>query len=332
MPLPAAPAVFRGVSCRRFPSGVPQPFWLQLPVLLLRWSYLDGFEVSWVRRLVFYLVSRSSSGACGWRCFPCCRLTLGVTAFSDTVCLPYCCAGGVGWEATLPFCCQCFSCTGWLARVHWVLHPVSGCSHRRCDCPLDDSVLVLFDSTCLLGFVCCSVVSSYGSRLLWGLCGSLLAFPCLRVGVLLACGVYGASSLRVCSLGCPSWLVLLFMSLLSFTCACGGMVWSQVCGPSCCSCVLGSYGVSVAPFCRLGLWSHPLLLLFLAGFLPLAFVRTWFGRLRSCLGSCLLLGGNSPSLVLVVFAWQFLLCGCPGSLSFFLNSFLGFFPLASSFY
>ena len=58
------------------------------------------------------------------------------------------------------------------------------------------------------------------------------------------------------------------------------------------------------------------LLLYLAGFLPLAFVWTWVGRLRSCLGSCLLLVGNSPSLVLVVFAWRFLLCGCPGSLSF----------------
>ena len=31
---------------------------------------------------------------------------------------------------------------------------------------------------------------------MWGLCSSLLAFPCLRVGALLACGVYGASSLR----------------------------------------------------------------------------------------------------------------------------------------
>ena len=31
------------------------------------------------------------------------------------------------------------------------------------------------------------------------------------------------------------------------------MVWSQFCGPSCCSCVLGSFGASVAPFCRLGL-------------------------------------------------------------------------------
>ena len=101
---------------------------------------------------------------------------------------------------------------------------------------------------------------------------------------------------EVCSLGCPSWLVLLFMSLLSFTCSCGGVVWSQVCGPSCCSCVLGSCGVSVAPLCCLGLWSHPLLLLFLAwvssfgvcsdlgwwaavlpGFLPSFFLGGWGG-------------------------------------------------------
>ena len=39
----------------------------------------------------------------------------------------------------------------------------------------------------------------------------------------------------------------------SFTCSCGGVVWSQFCGPSCCSCVLGSCGVSVVPFCRLGI-------------------------------------------------------------------------------
>ena len=127
-------------------SGVPLPFWLQLPVLLLRWSYVVGFEVSWVRRLVFYLVSCSS---CGLRCLPCRRLPLGVAAFSDPVCLTYGCAGGVGWEATLPLCCQCFFCTGWLAGVHWVLHPVSGSSHGGCDCPLDNSVVVLFDSTCL---------------------------------------------------------------------------------------------------------------------------------------------------------------------------------------
>ena len=42
---------------------------------------------------------------------------------------------------------------------------------------------------------------------------TLLAFPYLRVGALLAWGVYGVSCCEVCSLGCPSWLVLLFMSL-----------------------------------------------------------------------------------------------------------------------
>ena len=68
------------------------------------------------------------------------------------------------------------------------------------------------------------------------------------------------------------------------------MVWSQVCGPTCSSCVLGSSGVSDAPFCRLSLWPHPLLMFSRLGFLPWAFVRTWVGRLRSCLGSCLLLG------------------------------------------
>ena len=225
------------------------------------------------------------------RWLPCCRLPLGVSAFSDTVCLTYCCAGGAGWAATIPLCYQYFSCTSWLAGVHWVLHPVSGSSHRGCDCSLDDSVVVLFDSTCLQGFVCCSVVSSCGSRLLWGLCGSLLAFPCLRVGALLACGVYGASLLRSLQSGLPFVVSPPFHVSLLSTYSCGGVVWSQVCGPSCCSCVLGSCEVSVAPLCRLGLWWHLLLRLFLAGFLPLVFVRTWVGRLRSCLSSCLLLGG-----------------------------------------
>ena len=102
-----------------------------------------GFAVSLVRRLDFYLVPCSSSGACGLR-----RLPLGVSAVSDTVCLT-CCAGGVGWAATLPLCYQCFSFTGWLAGVRWVLHPVSGGSHRGCDCSLGDSVVVTFGSTCL---------------------------------------------------------------------------------------------------------------------------------------------------------------------------------------
>ena len=42
---------------------------------------------------------------------------------------------------------------------------------------------------------------------------TLLAFPYLRVGKLLDCGVSGVSWLRSCGLGCPSWFVHLFMSL-----------------------------------------------------------------------------------------------------------------------
>ena len=117
----------------------------------------------------------------------------------------------------------------------WVLHPVSGSSRWGCVCSLGDSVL------------------------------TLIAFPYLRVGELLAWGVYGVSCCEVCSLGCPSWLVFLFMCL-SFTCSWVGVVWSQVCGPTCSSCVLGSSEVSVAPFCRLSLWPHPLLMFSRLGF------------------------------------------------------------------
>ena len=173
-----------------------------------------GLAVSLMRRLVFYLVPCSSSGACGLHCLPCRRFPLWVSAFSDTVCLPYSCAGGVGWATTLPLCYQCFSCTGWLAGVRWVLHPVSGSSHRGCDCSLGDSVVVLFGSTCLWGFVCCSVVSSCGSQPLWGLCSvhcllSLaLGWVCFWLKVSMA-----PVRCEVCNLGCPSWLVLLLRSL-----------------------------------------------------------------------------------------------------------------------
>ena len=97
-------------------------------------------------------------------------------------------------------------------------------------------------------------------------------------------------SCEVCSLGCPSWFVLLSCLSLSFTCSWVGVVWSQVCGPTCSSCVLGSSAVSVAPFCRLSLWPLPLLMFSRLDFLPWAFIKTWVDRLRSCLGSCLLLG------------------------------------------
>ena len=208
---------------------------------------------------------------------------------------------------------------------------MSGSSHRGFVCSLVDSIVVLLGSTYLWAFVCCSLVYTCGSGLLWGLCGFLLAFPCLRVGALLACGVSGASSLRS------------LQSRLPFVV--GPHVHVSVCPSP--ALAVGRFGPRsgappAAPVCwalmgsllrrsvALAFGRTLFLLLCLAGFLPLALVGTWVGRLRSCLGSCLLLMGNSPSLVLNVFAWRFLRCGCPGSLCFFLSSFLGFFPLASS--
>ena len=44
--VPAAPAVLRGMNCRRFPSVVIQPFWLRLPVLLLCWRCGLGSRLS----------------------------------------------------------------------------------------------------------------------------------------------------------------------------------------------------------------------------------------------------------------------------------------------
>ena len=96
-------------------------------------------------------------------------------------------------------------------------------------------------------------------------------------------GVWGCYG----GLGCPSWFVF-------FSCVCGsfpfpgiGLVWSQVCGPSCDSWVWDSSDARLRrpdalasgrtlPFCH-------------CGSLPCEFVRTWVGGPRPCLGSCLLL-------------------------------------------
>ena len=78
------------------------------------------------------------------------------------------------------------------------------------------------------------------------------------------------------SRGCPSWFVILFLCLLSFTFSGVGVAWSQVCGPSCDSWVLDSSDARLRrpdtlasgrtlSFCR-------------RGFLPWAFVRTWVSR------------------------------------------------------
>ena len=160
-----------------YPEGVTQPFWFQLPVLLLRWSY-----VCWVCGVFGAL----PPGPVVCAAYPAAGCPWGVSAFSDTVCLTYCCASGVGWAATLPLCYQCFSCTGWLAGVRWVLHSVSGSSHRCCD---------FFGRQCSSAFwlylplgLCwlfCRLLLRFSTSVGAVLC-SLLVFPCLRVGVLLA--------------------------------------------------------------------------------------------------------------------------------------------------
>ena len=97
-------------------------------------------------------------------------------------------------------------------------------------------------------------------------------------------------SCEICSLGCPSWFVLLFMSVCPSPAL--GLGWfghRSVAPPAApvCWALLGSWlrrSVTLAS-------GRTLSFCFLAwGFLPWAFVRTWVGRLRSCLGSYLLLG------------------------------------------
>ena len=136
-----------------------------------------------MHHLVFYLVPCSSSGPAVCVASPAAAYSWGVFCLfchrvPDLLLLWWRRLGG---NPSLIF--LCFSCAGWLAGVCWVLHPVSGSSRWGCVCSLGDSVM------------------------------TLRAFPYLRVGVLLAGGVYGVSCCEVCSLGCSSWLVLLCMSL-----------------------------------------------------------------------------------------------------------------------
>ena len=122
---------------------------------------------------------------------------------------------------------------------------------------------------------------------------SLFGFPCFRVGVLLACGVWGTCWLRsLCSLGCPPWLVLLLLCLFVLHL----LLRDRLFGRS----LLAPPAAPVgwAPVGSLLRHSVPLascrtlsFCCFSPEFLPLAFVQAWVGRLRSCLGSSLLLGG-----------------------------------------
>ena len=52
--VPAVPAVLHSMNCRRFPSVVVQPFWLRLPVLLLRWRRGVGSRLSLLSSHCFF--------------------------------------------------------------------------------------------------------------------------------------------------------------------------------------------------------------------------------------------------------------------------------------
>ena len=122
-------------------------------------------------------------------------------------------------------------------------------------------------------------------QLRWCLLGLTVRSPCcpsLTLGWVCFCPAVSQAFVG-CEggLGCPSWFVILFLCLLSFTFSGVGVAWSQVCGPSCDSWVLDSSDARLRrpdtlasgrtlSFCR-------------CGFLPWAFVRTWVSRLLATL-------------------------------------------------
>ena len=102
-------------------------------------------------------------------------------------------------------------------------------------------------------FVTCSVISSCSSQPLWVLC-SVHCLVYLAFGWVRFWPAVSTAPVRcgVCSLGCPSCLVLLLTLFVPhLLLRWGGLVTGL--WPLCCSCVLGYCGVSVAPLCRLGL-------------------------------------------------------------------------------
>ena len=176
--------------------------------------------------------------------------------FQVTGCLPFCFPGDVGWASALPFffCASPapLACRGWLG-------------YAPC-------VRVLQLRWCLLW-----VEGAF----------TLLPFPYLRVGGLLAYSVSGVCGLRRRSrlpfVVRPPFHVCVCPSPFSGV----GVAWSQVCGPSCNSWVLDSSDArlrhpdALASGCTLSFCRRRVL--------PWVFIRTWVSRPRSCLSSYLLL-------------------------------------------
>ena len=184
VPLPGAHAVFLGVSCHWLPlagsaTSLAPVSWPTPAVETCCWvGGVFGAPLGFLPGAVLFLPGPAICAPSPAAAYPWGVFCLFCHRVPDLLLLWW---RGLGGNPSLIF--LCFSCASWLAGVCWVLHPVSGSSRWGCVCSLGDSVM------------------------------TLLAFPYLKVGALLAWGVYCVSCCEVCSLGCPSWLVLLFMSL-----------------------------------------------------------------------------------------------------------------------
>ena len=153
-----------------------------------------GFAVSMVLRLVFHLVRCFSSGACGFGQLPlpqvACLWILPPYAWPASALV-----ASVGLQPS-PCVLSASPAPAGLLGFAGFLHPVSGSSHGGCDCSLGDSVGVALwlPFPLELCFLLCHLLLRFSPSVGAVLC-SLLGFPCLGVGALLACGVSGASSL-----------------------------------------------------------------------------------------------------------------------------------------
>ena len=251
VPLSAALAVFLQRVLRQVTlTGLRKLFWLQLPVLLLRWS-----SVSWVCGVWWgawfstlcgaFLPGPAVLGSLPCRRWPACGfchclpglplrrwLRLGCNPpLVFSVLLRWLACGG-----SLGFFTLCPGALMVAATALWVM--VWGClmaphSSRAC-------------------FLLCHLLLQFSPSVGAVLC-SLLGFHCLRVGAPLACGIYSSSSLW----GLLSRLPLVVgppPPVLVGPSPALAMRWfgrTSVTPPA--ATVLGSCGVSVALFCRLGL-------------------------------------------------------------------------------
>ena len=262
-----------------YPSGVTHPLWLHLPVLLLRWGCVCGVCGVFSAAHIFSLVPCSSYGACGFVQLPLPQVTLWGFC---------CCSGGEGWTAAFSFMLSVLL----LRRL--------ACRYSVfCTLCRDSAIEVVTSIVCQFGGVL-QLPAPFGLCLL--VCQVSLAsgWVCFWPAVS-GCPHWLRYLCSLCSLSLLGLLLCLFVllrlwrgrlfgrSLLLPPAAHGGcaplvfLLWLSVPLPSC---------RTLSSCC------------FSPGFHPLAFVQAWVGRLRSCLGSSLLLGG-SPSLVLIVFAWLF---------------------------